>query len=246
MLNKYWTYEDGSESDRDRLFQEALDATADAMNADPLLSFDDPKLPHAQYFASFHVSLLEEYFKEDKFCLHMAVALCSYHGLPMPEWVSKAFLSGFYKITLAQVGNSWDAAFGRPYREGSKMPRLEEQRRLKFSIYDEVVRLGAKHPDLAKNSYLYDKLAKKFGIGKDVVASLYKSAESMVGPDSPGKIKIVVSSKFNRCQQLPARKPMTSRRKKKKLIITPQSKYPPSSLMSALHNGEKFNISNAA
>ncbi|MBK6958475.1 MAG: hypothetical protein IPH22_08970 [Nitrosomonas sp.] len=232
--------------DKDRLFQESIDSTVEAMKANPALSFEDPKTPWRQHIANLQLSEMEKYCKEDKFYLFKAMALCARHGLPMPEWVSKAFLSGFYKITLAQVENSWDAAFGRPYPEGSKMPRLEEQRRLKFSIYDEVVRLRAKHPDLAINSYLYDKLAKKFGIGKDVVASLYKSAKSMVGPDSPGKIKIVVSSKLNRCQPRPARSPMTSRRKKKKLIITPQYKYPPSSLLSSIHNGENFNKQNAA
>lgn len=232
--------------DKDSLFQEAIDSTVEAMKADPSLSFEDPKTPVMQHIANLQLSEMEKYCKEDKFYLFKAMALCAHHGLPMPEWVSKAFLSGFCKITLAQVENSWDAAFGRPYREGSKMPRLEEQRRLKFRVYDEVVKLRAKHPDLAINSYLYDCLSRKLGIGRDVVVSLYKSVKSLVESVPPGQMKIVVSSKFNRCQQLPARKPMTSRRKKKKLIITPQSKYPPSSLMSALHNGEKFNISNAA
>ncbi|WP_347275778.1 hypothetical protein [Candidatus Kuenenia sp.] len=160
MVNKNWTLE------------EVVAAYQTALEADPSLSIDDPTSPYSQWNALQQLDIFEEAYKKDKFYLMQAIGVCAAHHLPLPLWAAKAYIEGYNKIADAK-SKSWDEVFGRPYPKGTHLATLRKEKMFKRAVYNEISRIKKSQPDIAIDDGLFEKVGKKFGIGKTTASEYY-------------------------------------------------------------------------
>ncbi|MGQ7816817.1 hypothetical protein ACUTAH_14325 [Metapseudomonas furukawaii] len=65
--------------------------------------------------------------------LFNALQLCASHGLPMPEWVAKAYLKGFHRWNSYDAP-SLDEAFDVKLPKGAHVGRLKKERKLRLAV----------------------------------------------------------------------------------------------------------------
>ncbi|MXS84490.1 hypothetical protein ABO04_00825 [Nitrosomonas sp. HPC101] len=159
MVDKNWT------------FEEAWAAQEAAFESDPS-SIDDPASPYRQWQALHQLDIFEEAYKKDPFYLMQAIGVCALHGLPLPPWAVNAYLKGYNKIADAE-SKSWDEVFGMPYPKGVRLSVLRKERRFKHAVYDEISRIKKSQPKVAIDDDLFEKVGKKFGLGKTLTSEYY-------------------------------------------------------------------------
>lgn len=68
------------------------------------------------------------------------MSLCALHRLPVPGWLSDAFLKRTLMVTGAWAA-SWDAAFGRPWPLHTRLAQVRQNRRLTRLVHEAVWRM---------------------------------------------------------------------------------------------------------
>lgn len=119
----------------------------------------------------------------DRVALFSALRTCAKHNIPMPEWVSRAFISGYDKVINGDVA-SWDEAFGAPYPKGVHLSRIRQARLKRSAVWMEVAeerKLGS-----SINRELFERVGKKLGLGKTRAEELFYEVCRLVG-GIPGK-----------------------------------------------------------
>lgn len=165
-----------------RAFHEAMVKTNERTKAgaDP----NDPTLPVFQYAAMEAIEIERQRFTAgDKMALFGAIRKCANHDLVMPRWVADAFVRGYDEVLNCRVG-SWDKAFGKPY-PGKHLNALRKRRVNRFLVKQEIEsalregeRTTGRRP--AIDNELFEAVAQKLHINRDLVSKLYKSVRGPI------------------------------------------------------------------
>ncbi|HEX5127460.1 MAG TPA: hypothetical protein VFW00_12020 [Rhodocyclaceae bacterium] len=163
IANKHWT------------FEEAQTAHEQARSDNPALSYADPTLPLFQWFALKDLEQQEKLFKQgEKFALMQALCICAQRDLPMPDWVSRAYLAAYYAVVNVRIEqNSWDAVFGTPYPKNSTLSALRKRRHFKFRVFNEILNIRKTDPGTPIDAVLFERVGEKFGLGKTLTEEYY-------------------------------------------------------------------------
>lgn len=133
---------------------------------------NDPANAFGQWHG--HQRLLEcrERFRAgEKFALMQALRICANHDLPMPEWLSIAYISAFDKI-LNHKSKSWDEVLGPAIPKGKHLASLRKERQFGLSVALEV-RCRHKQQGLNIDPEMFEAVGKKFNIGKTLASDYY-------------------------------------------------------------------------
>jgi hypothetical protein len=121
MVEKDWTLEQ-------------VVAAQEQAQANGLERFD-PSGPIFQWEALQRLDVLEQQFsKGDNFTLLHAICVCANHNLVLPKWAARAFIKRFTRVLTCET-DSWDGAFGRPYRNGFHLAKARQRLQLRFRVY---------------------------------------------------------------------------------------------------------------
>ena len=108
----------------------------------------------------------------DRMALFAAIRICASTDMVMPEWVSNAFIEGYDSVLNCHKG-SWDGAFGKPYKKGTQLTGLRQRREKKIMVYMEIREILSSGKTTAIDNELFERVGKKFGIGKTLANELY-------------------------------------------------------------------------
>jgi galactokinase len=104
-----------------------------------------------------------------------AVNECATWDVKMPKWLRVAYMERFEKVERLDV-NSWDAAFGRPFRKSAQIAK-ERKRQKRSQVYEEVVRALEDGKPLTNDTF--DSVGKKLGIGRTLCRELFESTKTL-------------------------------------------------------------------
>lgn len=173
----------GAQSDDGPFDIEGMEAaqreTDAALAADPSRSVADPTLPIFQWAARF--SLDDELARlnaGDRNAVLGALRICANHGLPMPDWLARAFIQG-YDLVLSRQTGSWDDAFGKPVPKGAHLAAMRKRRNKATAVWLEVRKLHAEGWPI--DDGLFEKAGKRLGIGKTLAGEFYYAAAARLG-----------------------------------------------------------------
>lgn len=161
--------------------EEALEA--DKLAGSPF-SKSDPTGPFGQWCG---LNMLEEqrqlFENGDRFALMLAIRVCANHDLPLPEWVSRAYIRAFDRV-LNYHSKSWDEVFGNPVPKGVHLSALRKRRKLMFGVFNRVHGLLSASPDMPIDEALFEKVGKEFNIGHSLASEYYYAAKRLLPPIS--------------------------------------------------------------
>lgn len=161
-VNSEWTFEE-AKAEHDKFI---------AANPEQSLQ---PDTPLFQWCALKEIDQYKEKFLAgDRFLLMLAIRKCAQCGLPLPEWVSQAYIESFDHVLNCRV-KSWDEAFSPPYKKGTNIAALRKRRNLKFGVLNEVRRIIAMEPKTKIDGALFERVGARFNIGKTLCAEYYYS-----------------------------------------------------------------------
>lgn len=104
--------------------------------------------------------------------LMLAIRNCAEYGVPLPEWVSAAYIKAYDAVSGAAV-KSWDDVFGAPYPKGTQLAALRKRRRLRFAVRSAVAEILREHPQTPIDEALFERVGERFNIGKTLASDLY-------------------------------------------------------------------------
>lgn len=104
--------------------------------------------------------------------LMLAIRNCAEYGVPLPEWVSAAYIKAYDAVSGAVV-KSWDDVFGVPYPKGTQLAALRKRRRLRFAVRVAVAEILREHPQTPIDEALFERVGEMFSIGKTLASDLY-------------------------------------------------------------------------
>lgn len=111
-----------------------------------------------------------EYLKKpDERLILMALAHCCNRSLPIPKWCEKAFLSAYTSIIWEYKADSWDAAFGKPFRKGLKLGAKQTEKEKSHAVWAYIQRRQKEDPSLSlkgnrEREGLFEEAGKRFAI----------------------------------------------------------------------------------
>jgi hypothetical protein len=148
----------------------------------------DPAGPLHQWNALQKLDALERHYaKGDNFALLHALKVCANHDLVIPRWAAIAFIKGFYAVLGCRT-DSWDGAFGRPYRQGMHIAKARQRRLLRPQVYNRINEILGSDPKTPIDEGLFERVGGEFGIRKTLCSRLYYEAkrlgETMFPPNS--------------------------------------------------------------
>jgi hypothetical protein len=106
----------------------------------------------------------------DKSAVMWALYRCLECEVPIPEWVSEAFVTECAKVAGFQVG-TWDEAFGKPHPKGTHLATKRKHASKGWRIYLDV--LNATDAGRPIDEGLFDEVGRRHGVGKTLAAELY-------------------------------------------------------------------------
>lgn len=134
----------------------------------------DPTLPIYRYQAGLDfVTLGERFSKGDRGALFSAIRVASVHGLPLPAWAAEAFVRGYNQVLNCRI-DSWDEAFGKPFRKGAHLSALRKKRESRMAVLLAVQE--AIENDETICSELFERVGRPLGLGKTLTEEFYYEA----------------------------------------------------------------------
>lgn len=150
--------------------------TESILDSDPTRSIADPTLPIYRVVAGFRLEELGKAFAAgDRGALMAALRVCANHDLPMPQWLSKAYIRSYDQVLTCRV-KSWDEAFGAPFPKGANLNALRKRRELRYRIGLAVLNRIQRYPDMPIDKGLFEAVGKEFNVGASLAEELYYSA----------------------------------------------------------------------
>lgn len=101
-----------------------------------------------------------------------AIRECANHDLPMPEWVSHAYIRAYDMVLNCKAG-SWDEVFGRPYRKGAQLAAMRKRRIKRLAVWNEARRIILSEPETPIDVAFFERIGEKLAIGKTLASELY-------------------------------------------------------------------------
>jgi len=136
----------------------------------------DPSLPVWKVDAELVLESERQRFEQgDGMALLAAVRVCANHDMPLPAWASKAYISAFDAVLNCRA-ESWDEAFGRPFKKGKHLHALRKRRTMQRKVWL-AVRHAHEHDGASIDVSLFEKVGKKLHLGKTQTSGLYYEAE---------------------------------------------------------------------
>ncbi|MBR1149351.1 hypothetical protein [Bradyrhizobium sp. JYMT SZCCT0428] len=128
--------------------------------------------------AGLMLDAYEASFKEGKrISLFAAINHCAVHGLKLPQWAARAFITGYKRIRSFDAA-SLDDAFGKPHPDGIHIDRAAFKKSIQLDVYVTIRHLNEKR-DRTIDDVLFEEVGKKFGIGRTVCKELYSEVNKL-------------------------------------------------------------------
>ncbi len=153
---------------------------------------EDPAGPLYQWTAMHTLDELRKKFEAgEKYALMLALRKCANHDLPMPDWVSRAYIRAFDTVHNYRA-KSWDAVFGAPLPKGAQLAALRKKRLKSIQVWNEVQsRLSARQRwNETESRYksavpiddaLFEQIGQKLGLGLTITKKYYAHAKAIYG-----------------------------------------------------------------
>lgn len=138
-----------------------------------------------RYFGARELLHRRAYYEKDPLA---GMACCAMYDLVAPEWLAKAYLRGYYKVSNCVVG-SWDDAFGRPFPKGkhlASMRRAKRNRLKAASAFSDILRAD---PDRPVDKALFEEIGTRIGEGATRAEELYREAVRMGMASTAEKVR---------------------------------------------------------
>lgn len=112
----------------------------------------------------------EQYKKGKKPAVLEGLYLCTFNDLPIPRWLTLAYLKAFRNVVHYRA-KSWDDVFGKPHKKGAHVLTADrEQREKSLGVYLRVKELLRTKPNDKLKAH-FKQAGKDFGIGSTTKAS---------------------------------------------------------------------------
>jgi len=138
--------------------------------------WNDPSTPLFQWCALQRIEIHRENFQNgNKYSLMLAIRICANHGLILPDWVSKAYITAFDGVHTFR-NKSWGEVFGAPNKKGTHVRAERKKRELPWAVFSEVRSIcDSERPRPPIGVSLFERVGKKFNICKTDAAEYYYS-----------------------------------------------------------------------
>lgn len=113
-----------------------------------------------------------------------AIRICAIHGLQLPAWCAQEYLNKYRKVIHFKA-RSWDEAFGAAHPKNINLAAHEKKRRLSIAVWLEIRGIRDANPQKAIDAELFEKVGKKFHIGKTLTEEYYYAAKALFEPSKP-------------------------------------------------------------
>ena len=100
--------------------------------------------------------------------------LCMLDELPVPEWLSAAFIGAYQSVTQ-YAAKGWSDVFGSAHKKGTNLAAQRKRLDLAPKLYMLAAEILAFHPETAIDDGFYESVGKEFNVGK-TLAQEYISA----------------------------------------------------------------------
>lgn len=116
------------------------------------------------------------------------IALCCTRDLVAPEWLARAFLRGFYKVTTCRA-RSWDEAFGAALPKGANLAAARRTRENRLRVALAVTDITDRDPARATDKALFEAAGKAAGEGATRAEELWREALALRMAHKPRRSK---------------------------------------------------------
>jgi len=129
--------------------------------------------------------LKDQVISGDGFSLLAVIRICASHGLVIPTWAVKQYITK-YDVILNCRASSWDDAFGKPY-QGKHLKKLKQRRDLRHPVYMRVREIlsSKSRPPIDKG--LFEEVGEHFGIKATYAEELYREGKELMEFKKPAK-----------------------------------------------------------
>lgn len=136
--------------------------------------WSDLTLPHYRFVANEQIQIEKIRFESGiRRALLSAIRLCAQYKLPLPDWVSDAFIEAHNLVNSCR-SISWDEAFGKPY-PGRQLDALRKRRLHAFPLYFQAVQLHRAGASIGPG--LFEALGNLHGVSKTRASNWYYEEE---------------------------------------------------------------------
>lgn len=98
----------------------------------------DPSGPVPQWTAMHRLDSYEaRHAAGEKYAMMIALRVCANHDLPMPRWLSSAYIAAFDAINNYRAA-SWEEVFGAALPKGKHLKSLRNRRERVFKVGNEI------------------------------------------------------------------------------------------------------------
>jgi len=151
---------------------------------EPTKDWNDPTQPFYRWAAHHDLAERCKLFESgDVFQLMHAIRICANHDMPLPEWVSRAYISAYDRVVSAQA-KTWGDVFGQPYPKGIHLNAVKKRRNLIPAVWVAVRSILDMEPGTPIDGMLFERVGKKLNIGKSQAAEFYYEAKRRYGVTS--------------------------------------------------------------
>lgn len=166
-LDPHLPFHDGSGSKKlSRLYamaeDEAIEETLSWIEEDhpPQARLPIDRWTAAQGLKKWH----ERYKDGDRGAILESLYLCTLNDLPIPSWVTLAYLKAFRDVYHYRA-KSWDDVFGQPHAKGTHLEAKKEEWEKSLRVYQRIKKIKQKNPDTPIDGHLFETVGKEFGTG---------------------------------------------------------------------------------
>jgi len=117
-------------------------------------------------------ALKEKHDAGDKPALIGAITICARAGMPLPPWVSEAWIAADSRIK-DYGAKSWDDVFGVPHPKGRHIETARRHLELAIEVYERVEEIKREEPATPVDAALFERVGQEHCIGKTTCETLY-------------------------------------------------------------------------
>jgi hypothetical protein len=102
--------------------------------------------------------------------------MCGNAGIPLPSWIVADLFRRLKKVETYEV-SSWDDVFDQPFAKHSSMSKLKHREIMRLDVYVHIRQIVDANPAIPIDVALFERVGRKFKIGKTKCAELYYEQE---------------------------------------------------------------------
>ncbi|MBN1783574.1 MAG: hypothetical protein JW812_01245 [Alphaproteobacteria bacterium] len=149
------------------------------------------------------MELYDFHVNGDKGAVLLALWVCFYYTLPIPQWVENAFVDAYDKVKFDYEEDTWDQVFGKPHPKNTKKDAQKNLREKGLKVFLRVEAIKKREPKTALDRGFFHNIGMKtFGISGSLAEKYYYHYKKLL----PYKKKYPAGTVYRAGRNTPAKR----------------------------------------